>query len=86
MTELTLHIPLDQDEVHTIIDSLKDNHSVEWLWLSERYLSQYFTDSEQQALDPRVILQSLLPPFKSSSLLTSSNLHMYSTPPTSVST
>ena len=37
LKELTLFIPLDEDEVHDIIDSLKDNHSLEELWLLTRY-------------------------------------------------
>ena len=37
LKELTLFIPLDEDEVHDIIDSLKDNHSLEALWLFTRY-------------------------------------------------
>ena len=53
---LILDIPLDKDEVHDIIDSLKDNHSLERLVLSEFYHSQYFSESERQALDPRLIL------------------------------
>ena len=54
LKELTLTIPLDKDEVHDIIDSLKDNHSLERLELSWRYHSEYFSESERQALDPRV--------------------------------
>ena len=54
LKELTLIIPLDRDEVHDIIDSLKDNHSLERLKLDELYHSQYFSESERQALDPRV--------------------------------
>ena len=54
LKELTLIIQLDKDEVHDIIDSLKDNHSLERLELSEGYHSQYFSESERQALDPRV--------------------------------
>ena len=54
LKELRLHIPLDKDEVCDIIDSLKDNHSLWWLELSEIYHSQYFSESERQALDPRV--------------------------------
>ena len=56
LKELILDIPLDKDEVHDIIDSLKDNHSLERLWLSRRYHSQYFSESEQQALDPHIRL------------------------------
>ena len=54
LKKLRLTIPLDKDEVHDIIDSLKDNHSLERLELSENSHSQYFSESEQQALDPRV--------------------------------
>ena len=57
---LTLSIPLDKDEVHDIIDSLKDNHSLERLELSPVYHSQYFSESERQALDPRVRFFSIL--------------------------
>ena len=56
LKELTLYIPLDKDEVHDIIDSLKDNHSLERLVLSKKYHSQYFSELELQALDPRVSL------------------------------
>ena len=55
LKKLKLHIPLDKDEVHDIIDSLKDNHSLEELELSRTYHSQYFSESEQEALFPRVI-------------------------------
>ena len=51
LKELTLTIPLEKDEVHDIIDSLKDNHSLEKVKL---YHSEYFSKSERQALDPRV--------------------------------
>ena len=53
LKKLVLYIPLEKDEVHDIIDSLKDNCSLEMLVLVEGYHLQYF--SEQQALDPRVI-------------------------------
>ena len=55
LKEVKLHIPLDKDEVQDIIDSLKDNHSLKRLELSIKYHSQYFSESEKQALDPRVI-------------------------------
>ena len=57
LKELKLHIPLDKDEVHSILDSLNDNHSLEKLKLSRYYHSQYFSKSEQASilLDPRVI-------------------------------
>ena len=53
---LKLQIPLDKDEVYDIIDSLKDNHSLERLDLSDKFHSnsQYFSESEQQTLDLRV--------------------------------
>ena len=54
LRDLTLHIPLDKDEVHDIIDSLKDNHSLERLVLSHAYHSQYFSLKEQQELDHRI--------------------------------
>ena len=52
---LKLHIPLDKDEVQDILDSLKDNYSLERLELGNKYHSQYFSESEKQTLDPRVI-------------------------------
>ena len=55
LKEVNLHISLDKDEVQDIIDSLKDNHSLKRLELSTNYHSQYFSESEKQALDPRVI-------------------------------
>ena len=57
LKELKLHIPLDKDEIHSILDSLNDNHSLEKLKLSHYYHSQYFSKSEQASilLDPRVI-------------------------------
>ena len=58
LKELTLNIPLDKDEVHDIIDSLKDNHSLEGLELFEKYQFQYFSESERQALDPCVIFST----------------------------
>ena len=53
LKELTLHIPLDKDEVHDIIDSLKYNHFLERLELCESYHSQYFSES---AMDTRITL------------------------------
>ena len=59
LKRLVLYISLDKDEVHDIIDSLKDNHSLERLWLAKLYHSQYFSESERQALYPRVIFDTL---------------------------
>ena len=61
LKELKLHIPLDKDEVQDIIDSLKDNHSLEGLWLSKKYHSHYFSELEQEKLDPRVNFYIPLP-------------------------
>ena len=55
LKHLELHIPLDKDEVQNIIDSLKDNHYLKRLELSEEYHSHYFSESEHHALDPRII-------------------------------
>ena len=55
LKELVLYIPLEKDVVHDIIDSLKDNHSLERLGLVVDYHLQYF--SEQQTLDRRVIFK-----------------------------
>jgi len=52
LKKLTFDIPLDENEVHDIIATLRHNHSLERLALSKAYHSQYF--SGQQALDPRV--------------------------------
>ena len=60
---LRLDIPLDKDEIHDILHSLKDNHSLNMLLLSGRYHSQYFSESERQALDPRVAF-TLIPSFQ----------------------
>ena len=54
LKELRLCIPLDIDELYYIIESLSYNRSLEGLWLSEEYHSQYFSKSEQEALDSRV--------------------------------
>ena len=53
---LELDIPLDKDEVQDIIHSLKDIHSLVKLKLSRKYHSQFFSESEQQALVPRVTI------------------------------
>ena len=47
---LKLFIPLNRDQLHDIIHSLEDNHSLQQLWL---YHSKYFSKSEQ-ALDDRI--------------------------------
>ena len=51
---LILDIPLDKDELDDIIDSLKDNHSLESLQLSMTFHFHYYSESEKQALDPPV--------------------------------
>ena len=55
LKELELRIPLDKDEIHDILDSLKDNYSLKTLWLSEGYHSHHFTKLKQP-LDPRISL------------------------------
>ena len=52
---LVLDIPLEETEVRAIVDSLKINHTIAWLWLSKQYHSQYFSESERQALDKRIV-------------------------------
>ena len=54
LKELTLNIPLDRDEVYCIIDSMKDNDSLEKLELSEKLHSQYLSETEGKASDHRV--------------------------------
>ena len=54
---LVLAIPLDEDEVYDLVHSLKDNHSLKELVLFEEYHAQYFSESERQALDPRIYFQ-----------------------------
>ena len=58
LKKLSLKIPLDKDELDDIIDSLKDNHSLESLQLSQGFHSDYFSESEQAALDPPVKFES----------------------------
>ena len=55
LKELVLHIPLEETEVRAIVDSLKINHTIAKLKLSERYHSKYFSVSERQALDERIV-------------------------------
>ena len=55
LKELKLHIPLDKDAVHDIVDSLKENHSLERLELFEIFHSKYFSLSERQLLDGRIM-------------------------------
>ena len=52
---LRLLIPLGNTEVRAIVESLKHNHTLTVLELSRRYHSQYFSESERQALDHRII-------------------------------
>ena len=51
---LWLHIPLGNTEVRAIVESLKHNHTLTELRLSREYHSQYFSESERQALDHRI--------------------------------
>ena len=52
---LGLRIPLGNTEVRAIVESLKHNHTLTELKLSQEYHSQYFSKSERQALDHRII-------------------------------
>ena len=54
LKELWLIIPLGNTEVRAIVESLKHNHTLTELWLYGRCHSQYFSESEQQALDHRI--------------------------------
>ena len=54
LKELWLIIPLGNTEVRAIAESLKHNHTLTVLGLSEEYHSQYFSESERQALDHRI--------------------------------
>ena len=51
---LVFDIPLGNTEVRAIVESLKHNHTLTQLWLSRRRHSQYFSESERQALDHRI--------------------------------
>ena len=51
---LELDIPLGNTEVRAIVESLKHNHTLTELGLSSEYHSQYFSESERQALDHRI--------------------------------
>ena len=54
LKRLGLLLPLGRDEVRDIVHSLEDNDSLEELWLSESLHFEYFAESEQQVLDPRI--------------------------------
>ena len=54
LKQLLLSIPLGDTEVRAIVDSLKINHTITKLCLSERFHSQYFSESKQQTLDQRI--------------------------------
>ena len=54
LKELWLFISLGSTEVRAIVESLKHNHTLTRLWLSEWDHSQYFSESERQALDQRI--------------------------------
>ena len=54
LEELVLNIPLGNTEVRAIVESLKHNHTLTELWLAEDYHSQYFSESDRQALDDRI--------------------------------
>ena len=51
---LEITIPLGNTEVRAIVESLKHNHTLTRLLLSERYHHQYFSESEREALDYRI--------------------------------
>ena len=53
LKELVL-IPLGNTEARAIVESLKHNCTLTELWLSRRYHSQYFSESERQVLDHRI--------------------------------
>ena len=53
---LVLYIPLEETEMRAIANSLKINHTIARLVLSRQYYSQYFSESERQALDKRILL------------------------------
>ena len=54
LKELRPFIPLGNTEVRAIVESLKHNHTLTELRLSEEYHSQYFSESERQALDHHI--------------------------------
>ena len=56
LKELWLELSLDSDEVHSIVESLKENTSLERLVLYKRRHSQYFSKSEIQTMDSRVTI------------------------------
>ena len=51
---LEITIPLGNTEVRAIVESLKHNHTLSVLRLSERYHHQYFSEPEREALDHRI--------------------------------
>ena len=59
LKELWLEISLDSDEVHSIVQSLEENTSLERVIFYKRRHSRYFTELEHQKMDPRVIFSEL---------------------------
>jgi len=54
LKKLEITIPLQNTEVRAIVESLKHNHTIIKLGLHRSRHSQYFSESEQQALDHRI--------------------------------
>ena len=61
LKELKLFISLDGDEVRDVVHSLEDNHSLQTLELCKMWHFQYFSESEQETMDPRVYFVSNFP-------------------------
>ena len=54
LRQLALLVPLDEEELHDILHSLNANCSLEVLVLSDDYHSEYFSELEQEEIDPRI--------------------------------
>ena len=54
LRQLALLLTLDEEELHDILHSLKANCSLEVLVLSNDYHLDYFSELEQEEIDPRI--------------------------------
>ena len=56
LKELWLELSLDGDELHCILQSLKENTSLERLVLYRRRHSKFFSETEREEMDHRVVI------------------------------
>ena len=55
LKELDLLVPLNNGTLHDLLESLKDNRSLEKLKLSHDFHSGYISKSENRTMDPRIV-------------------------------